>query len=549
MKFPLALPFPFFRVKYLLTCLFCALSFNSNAQSWNWAKGEGDIGNDASNSITLDDNGNAYITGNIAGKADFSGMVYQGRGVYEVFIAKYDPQGNLLWVKTAGGSDNDQGNAIKYRNNFIYLTGFFSDTAWFETTMLISKGDADAFTAKYDLSGNLIWVKQAGGSGFDYGSSIDIDNGGNVFIGGTYETSLALDTVHLSSSNLYNESFFAKYDSNGNLVWAKSSVGNNANLITGLAFNNHNSIFLTGYFGGNFKIGNGTVNSATASYDIFLAKVDEAGNLQWMKRAGSNYEDAAHSVCSDKDGNPSITGYFAGTAFFGTNSVTYLDYNDIFVARYDSSGNNLWVRAGRGNKLDVGFSITADDNGNVFATGMFQNTTNFDGHILTASDILDRDIFLVSYDKSGNIRWITSPGGLDTDCGLGVAVSHSGVVAISGYYLYSCYFGSVRLDDAQANDLFIAEYSPPIVNAIEEPLPDSDFSIYPNPCSSHLGIVLKSPSASVIKVYDVNGHQLSLTRSADAGIEINTLGYADGMYLLSVENKGITTWKKFTVAN
>src|SRR5205085_7879568 len=134
--------FNFKPIRSNLSCalylVFLVLSLSSSAQTWNWAKGEGDIGNDASNSITLDDNGNAYITGNLAGRADFSGTIYQGRGIYDVFIAKYDPSGNLLWVKTAGGADNDQGNAIKYHNNFIYLTGFFNDTAWFESTMLVS---------------------------------------------------------------------------------------------------------------------------------------------------------------------------------------------------------------------------------------------------------------------------------------------------------------------------------------------------------------------------------------------------------------------------
>jgi len=206
---------------FVLSCLLCLASNVSLAQSWVWAKGEGDIGNDVTNSVTTDTYGNTYITGNIAGKADFSGTIYQGNGLYEMFIAKYDPSGNLLWVKLAGGVDNDQGNCIKWNKGFLYVCGGFSDTAFFESTSVISKGESDAFVAKYDDSGNLLWVKPAGGTGFDYASSLDVDNGGNIFVAGTYESNITLSTTNLTTTSFYGESFYAKYDGGGNIVWAK----------------------------------------------------------------------------------------------------------------------------------------------------------------------------------------------------------------------------------------------------------------------------------------------------------------------------------------
>ena len=158
---------------FVLSVVLCLISSVSSAQTWRWAQGEGGIGNDASNAVTTDLSGNTYITGNIAGKADFSGTVYQGHGIYDVFVAKYNPAGNLLWIKLAGSSGNDQGNSIKWKNGYVYVCGLFSGTAFFENTSLISKGETDAFLAKYDDSGNLIWVKSAGGTGTDYASSVD----------------------------------------------------------------------------------------------------------------------------------------------------------------------------------------------------------------------------------------------------------------------------------------------------------------------------------------------------------------------------------------
>ena len=520
---------------FVLSCVLCLISYVSPAQSWVWAQGEGGIGNDASNAVTTDISGNTYITGNMAGKADFSGTVYQGHGIYDVFVAKYDPAGNLLWIKLAGSSGNDQGNSIKWKNGYVYVCGSFSDTAFFENTSLISKGETDAFLAKYAETGNLIWVKSAGGTGTDYASSVDLDNTGNIFIAGTYEHVINVGGINLSTPSFYNESFYAKYDDNGNATWAKSTTGNNPNLITGIAFDNHNAVYLTGYYGGNFSIGNGTVSAVSSSYDIFLSKIGDNGNFEWLKRAGSTYEDGAHSVCCDADGNPSIAGYFAGTAYFDNNSVTYSDYNDVFVARYDTSGNNLWVRSGRGNKLDVAFSIASDANGNVVATGMFQNVIGFDGHTLTSHDILDRDIFLVSYDKIGNVRWLTRVGDLDTDCGLAVSIHANGNIAVSGYYLHTCIFGSIALDYADGNDLFIAKYNVPVVNVVDDLRADWNVSVYPNPCAANCQLLTADDQFSSLEVaiHNMIGEVLYQGR-INANGELPTANFASGIYIVEI---------------
>ncbi len=516
----------------LLAIVLCLVSNVSPAQSWVWAKGEGDIGNDAANAVAVDVSGNTYVTGNIAGKANFSGTVYQGNGIYEAYIAKYDPAGNLLWVKLAGGKGNDLGSSIKWDKGFLYLCGTFEDTAFFENTALVTKGQIDAFIAKYDDSGNLIWVRSAGGTGYDNATGITVDNGGNIYIAGNYENSITLGSLNLSSSNLYHESFYAKYDGGGNVVWAKSVTGNNANLITGIAYNYHSGVFLTGYFGGNLKIGVATVNSISPSYDVFLAKVQTGdGSADWLKRAGGTYEDGANGVCSDKEGYPSITGYFAGTAYFNNNSVTYSDYNDVFVARYDTAGNNMWVRAGKGLQLDLGCAITADDNGNIFSTGMFQVFIDFDGHTLNA---IDRDVFLISFDKNGNTRWVAKAGGMDTECGFGIAVHTNGNVSVCGYYLHTCFFGSIQIDYANGNDLFVAKYNAPVVNAVEEVKDDLTVSVYPNPCNSDCGIRIADLTATTTySVYNSLGETLG-SGLLTANSQLPTANWLPGIYFIEV---------------
>lgn len=515
-------------VRQLVLIVLLAVNLTAHAQSFAWALGAGGVGNEAANGIATDEAGYTYITGNLAGKGEFSNVEYEGKGLYDVLLAKYDASGNLVWLKLAGGKRNDQGNAIKYANGFLYVTGFFEDTAWFENTMMVSKGEADVFTAKYDVGGNLVWVQTGGGTELDFATSLDIDRQGNVYIAGSYEKKITFDTVQLTTTNFFQESFVVKYSPAGSLLWAKTSRGNNINLLTGIGCSPDGSAYVTGFFGVNFSIGNIPVVSNSPSYDIVLAKLDSNGNAQWIKTAGSNYEDAANGIVVDREGNPVIVGYFAGIASFGSNTVTYYDYNDVFVAKYDNNGNNLWVRTGKGQQLDVAYAVAVDSANNVFATGMFQGSAAFDGQTLSGTD---REVFLVSYSPAGNLRWIEKAGGLNTDCGLGIAVKENGNVALCGYYIYSCYFGSLQIDYAEGNDLFVAEFNPPFVSGLTD-FKESGLTVYPNPATDFFTVgETASFNTVALTVYNAYG-QLIYSRDFNFGEQIPVKEWPAGAYMV-----------------
>lgn len=515
-------------MRYIAAIIICLFAWHIQAQSYVWAKGEGGIGNDNAGAITLDEQGNSYITGNLAGSINFSGTEYDGKGVYDIFITKYDVNGNVVWVKMAGGAGNDQGKSIKYYNGSLFVAGLYEDTAYFENTMLVSKGEADVFIAKYNTDGALQWVRSAGGSNTDYVASIDVDNDGNVVLVGNYESSANFGGTQLSTANFFNESFIAKYSNSGDVLWAKSVAGSNTNLITDVAYDNNGNYLITGFFGGNYTLDGFTVSSSTQSYDILIGKLDKSGNIVWLKKAGSIAEDAAQSICADKDGNAYITGYFTRTANFDANTVEYLDYNDIFVAKYTPDGSNAWVRAGNGSQLDIGFGITTDDAGNVYATGIFMFTINFNS--VTATSVNGRDLFIVSYSSTGAVRWLTRAGGINTDCGFDLVVRPNDNIVLCGYYLNTCTFGDIVIDYAENNDLFIAEFNPPIVSSIED-VGAMDLKIYPNPVSDVLNIEVEG--AAILKVYNVSGSLMYKGAFEDV-LHINTSEWDNGLYVADV---------------
>ena len=456
-----------------------------------------------------------------------------------MFITKYDNSGNIAWVKTAGGKQNDLGKAIKYWNGALYLAGVFEDTAYIENTMLISKGEADLFVSKYDMDGNLVWVKQAGGTQNDFLSGMDVDDDGNIVVAGNYESSISFDTLVRNTNNLFGESYIAKYSNSGDVLWAKTVVGTNTNLTTDIAYDNNGGYLITGFFSGNYNLGGSSISSSTQSYDILIGKLDKNGNTVWLKKAGSIAEDAAQAICADKDGNAFITGYFTRTATFDNNSIDYLDYNDIFIAKYAPDGSNLWARAGKGSQLDGGFGITTDDEGNVYGTGMFMFTLDFDGWQRTSSN--GRDIYIVSYSPSGNVRWLTSAGGVNTDAGLDLTVKPSGNIALCGYYLNTCRFGDIEIDYAEYNDLFIAEFDPPFVTGIRD-VEELQVKVFPNPVKDILQLEIEVDFS--LHIYNVLGQEVYAINNAKA-VDVSALN--EGIYNAVIETQGKTKTIKIAI--
>ena len=166
---------------------------------------------------------------------------------------------------------------------------------------------------------------------------------------------------------------------------------------------------------------------------------------------------------------------------------------------------------------------------------MFQSAINFDGDSLTG---IGKEIFVVSYSPNGDIRWITQAGLTGTDCGLGIAVGNSDVVAVCGYYLLNCTFGSIQIDYAQAVDLFIAEFDPPIVNSIKETEESSLVSLFPNPCyeTTVCRVGLQNSEEAVIKIFDVLGNEI-LRDKFHSVFNIQTNSLSPGLYFVEVSNR------------
>jgi len=324
---------------------------------------------------------------------------------------------NWIWAK------QETSSLIPYRESFfseiaidssgyIYAVGHNNDTTIsFGTTTLTHRG---MFFVKYDTSGNVIWAKDVSGDGtFNYDAfTITVDVSGNIYIAGHfYGNTVTFGTITLTHQGL----FIVKYDNNGNVLWAKDALGN-AEVISIKSDIVGNIVVVGGFRGGPLTLGTTTLtNLNNSSYldDIFIAKYDTSGNVIWAKSAGSADHDVAQSLSIDISGNLFITGEYGGTTIaFDTITLTNTSSSspgfDMFLAKYNSAGNIIWVKTAIGSRSDQGQTVTVDVNNNIVVAGIFSSPSITFGNITLTKDttfFYSEAMFVVKYNGNGNIIW------------------------------------------------------------------------------------------------------------------------------------------------
>ena len=385
------------RTFILLGLLLIAVCAFAQAPEWQWATQAGGTNSDEAKTITTDDAGNIYVTGYFCGTATFGSYSLTSSGIDDIFVAKMDAVGNWLWATQAGGPYNDEGDGITIDDaGNSYVTGLFRGTATFGSYSLISSGSYDIFVAKMDAIGNWLWATQAGGTSWDQGYGITIDYAGNSYVTGLFRDTVTFGSYSLISSGSY-DIFVAKVDSVGNWLWATQAGGINWDQGYGITIDDAENCYVTGYFEGSATFGSYSLISS-GDTDIFVAKMDAVGNWLWVTKAGGIFTDEGSAITIDDAGNSYVTGFFRGTATFGSYSLTSSGYRDIFVARMDAVGNWLWTTRAGGIGWDEGYGITIDDAGNSYVTGIFRETVAFGSYSLTSNGSFD--IFVAKLNSS-----------------------------------------------------------------------------------------------------------------------------------------------------
>ncbi len=429
----------------LLPMLF--LSVIANAQEYYGTTTYGDSSLDLAYHSAMDSNGNVYTAGIYSGTITIGNSITHAGGSADGFLAKYDNDGNPVWVKSFEGTATNVAIDVAVDNDDnIYLTGYFqgSGANSFDAdpgpdVYLLSQPSPflsrDCFIIKLDSNGDFVWAKQVSNTaGFNVNEdsrSIEVDSDGNVYVGGSFvfadfdpDPNNAVEILSTNGGSS-PDGFLLKLDNDGNFVWVKTFGSTGIVEILDIEFDENEDLLVGGRFRNTVDL---DPNAGTAEFtsngndDIFMGKLSKDGDYIWGQAFGGTGLDKFNKIKILPSG-VYVGGRFSDAVDLdptaGENIFTSNGSGDAFLSKFDTDGNYdySYVLGGEATDAENFYDITEGVNGNLYATGSFNGTTDFDNSAAEAITISNgkTDNFLLELTPAGDYlnHWTT--GGADSE--------------------------------------------------------------------------------------------------------------------------------------
>jgi hypothetical protein len=465
----------------LIIVMVIAMAFNRSgsfySQGWQWAKSSGGLNNDQGRAVCTDPSGNVIVAGGYAAPSMQIGTVtINSLGSGDIYLAKYDPNGNVIWVQTIGGTGLDViGGVCTSTNGDIYISGSYDSPtltlSTYNLTQASTFGNMDIFVAKYNTNGAALWALKYGTAGNERATGINYSNSlGNVLLTGYFSSptfSIGAYPMTNSSASGSFDCFFAKFNPTfGTPTGAFSLGGANSNDY-GYTVRSDASNY---YLGGSFSPITGSVSSigvAVSSYgsqDIFITKYSNTNSFNWVRTGGSSSTSADYFTGMDIDAASNI--YLSGAYYglplvIGTATLANSGTNDGFIAKYNSAGTFQWANKVGGTGSDFAYDVAVDASNNAYLTGYFAGTVVTVGSfsLTNTTPGSNQDIFVVKYNSAGTPQWVSSATSIGGETAYAIASDAIGNVYITGAYNISgpIAFGSTTLSSNGNNDSFLSK--------------------------------------------------------------------------------------------
>jgi len=456
-----------------------------------WAKRAGGKTRSVGTGIDVTDTGDIMLTGyfhnaSTFGPGESAETTIHAEGSWdEIFIAGYNPDGTLDWVKAAGGRYDQYTGAISAgSNNTAVIAGYFHDRIAFEegdpdeTVFEPDNTFHDAFFAAYTDSGEFEYAGMITGSHRQYASAVEMHKDGTLYMTGTFEVEGVFGLGEPNETTCYSiggdyhpDMFIARYETDGGLMWAgrAGTTEEDSGNTTGrdIAVLPDGSVLVTGAFESTTVFGPGepneTVMPALSEPDptIFIAKYSAGGDLIWVKSAGGEDGCTGEGIAALIDGSFYIAGDYSGTAVFGRGEsnetgISSFARGDIYIARYNSDGSLEWVRSAGSTEEDYIAAIAIAPDQDVLVLGCFIDTTVFalgqenETSLVAYGGRRDLDTFIARYNSDGTLEWVRQIGGHAHDWARDIVLFPDGSFAVTGWFEGTAIFGR---NEAQETEL------------------------------------------------------------------------------------------------
>lgn len=409
--------------------------------------------------LAVDEAGNVWTAGRFYGTADFGGtnVTAFNFSPTDAFLAKYSRDGQLLWVTRAGGGSTDEatGLAVDSDGN-AYVSGFYNGTAYFDPTNITATTSHETFVAKYTPNGALLWVVRCAGNGPANWGGVAVDGAGNAYVTGSLNGAGVFGSTNVSSAGVY-DAFVTKLTPEGQFLWVRTFGGRGYTYGRAIAVDPAGGISIAGAFNDTAMAGDHCLLSH-GNEDLFVIRLDANGDTRWARNAGSTSNDGANSVGIDGSGNTYVGGYFNGSVTFDTGVLNSQGGNEGLMMKFDPDGRELWVRGLIGNSDDVITSLALDREGNAHVSGYFiSSPLSFGG--TNVSTLGGYDAFAAKFAQDGGMLWALRLGGGSHDFGHALALDLSGNVHLAGQFAYNMTVGDTNVTNPSSEGLYVARWN------------------------------------------------------------------------------------------
>jgi hypothetical protein len=490
----------------ILYILFLFVNYHINAQV-QWAKqiGSPSIAVDEFSEI-ISDGTNIYMIGYFGGSLYLPNDTLYSNGNYDIFISKFDANGNNLWAKNIGGNssstmDSENANAVfDPINNCIYLSGHFTNAMYLSGIGYLN-GNSDIFLIKMDLDGNFIWAKKAGGNGIDQ-AQVYLNPFGKIYLITQSTDSAYFDSFHVGPGGA-----IATYDEAGNCLSAELKF--NSSIFTGfnsvnLNFVGKDAIFYGAFISNTFTIDTATIYSQ-GNYDAFIARADSTGKIKWIHSFGTEGFEAVTNVFVSNNNTISFLAVLNDTINFLGNTLS-IEGNDVILSTISENGELDWVKKFNINSTTqvsgLGLNRTANDN--LAVVGYFNGTAHFGNLQMTSNTA--KDMFLAKFDTTGNCLSFINFG---QATGRSLAIDNSDNIYVCGNFNNTINIGNNTFTVyGGSSDIYLAKFDATLGNN-NHTAPNNTLVIYANPnngtCNMTIPDDLKSSPNLTLMIYNAQG--------------------------------------------
>jgi len=401
-----------------------------------WHTFLGGTGKDSSAGVAVDGSGNSYVVGRSDATWGAPIEAYSGSG-FDVFVAKLDADGALIWNTFLGGNMSDDygyGIAVDGAQN-VYVTG---------------ESSTDAFVAKLGSDGGGIWVKFFGtGGGLDEGFAVAVDGDRNVYVAGASDTSWGTPVRNYTTGW---DAFVAKLDNSGTLIWHTFLGGSAWDYGHAIAVEDVDHVYVAGR---SYAAWGSPIRAYTSGADAFAAKLNRNGGLTWHTFLGGSGTDYGRAIAVDSYDNAYVAGdsnVSWGAGACATCPIrAHVGNYDAFVVKLDSGGAITWNTFLGGNNVDYGYGIALDESANVYVTGQSRSSWSIPVRAYHSNG----DAFAARLDTNGALMWNAFLGGSGQDDGRAVAVGGGRNMHLAGFS--GAAWGAPKRPYSGDNDALIAK--------------------------------------------------------------------------------------------